>query len=99
MRYQHDFPDQVLLQPTPDNVLQRDIDSLRARGRDVEKHDIRFVEDDWEQPTVGAWGLGWEVWAEGMEVTQCTYFQQVAGSALDRIPGTVPYGRARPAVV
>jgi glycyl-tRNA synthetase alpha chain len=99
MRFQHYFQYQVLLKPTPDNVLQLDIDSLRAMGLDTEKHDIRFVEDDWEQPTVGAWGLGWEVWADGMEVTQFTYFQQVAGMELDLIPAEITYGMDRLAMV
>ena len=99
MRFQHYFQYQVLLKPTPDNVLQLYVDSLRAMGLDTEKHDIRFVEDDWEQPTVGAWGLGWEVWADGMEVTQFTYFQQVAGMELDLIPAEITYGMDRLAMV
>ncbi len=99
MRFQHYFQYQVLLKPTPDNVLQLYVDSLRAMGLDTEKHDIRFVEDDWEQPTVGAWGLGWEVWADGMEVTQFTYFQQVAGLELDLIPAEITYGMDRLAMV
>jgi glycyl-tRNA synthetase alpha chain len=99
MRFQHYFQYQVLLKPTPDDVLQLYIDSLRAMGLDTEKHDIRFVEDDWEQPTVGAWGLGWEVWADGMEITQFTYFQQVAGLELDLIPAEITYGLDRLAMV
>ena len=99
MRFQHYFQYQVLLKPTPDNVLQLYVDSLRAMGLDTEKHDIRFVEDDWEQPTVGAWGLGWEVWADGMEITQFTYFQQVAGMELDLIPAEITYGLDRLAMV
>jgi glycyl-tRNA synthetase alpha chain len=99
MRFQHYFQYQVLLKPTPDDVLQLYVDSLRAMGLDTEKHDIRFVEDDWEQPTVGAWGLGWEVWADGMEVTQFTYFQQVAGMELDLIPAEITYGLDRLAMV
>ncbi|MDX6453349.1 MAG: glycyl-tRNA synthetase alpha chain [Gaiellaceae bacterium] len=99
MRFQHYFQYQVLLKPTPDDVLQLYVDSLRAMGLDTEKHDIRFVEDDWEQPTVGAWGLGWEVWADGMEVTQFTYFQQVAGMELDLIPAEITYGMDRLAMV
>jgi glycyl-tRNA synthetase alpha chain len=99
MRFQHYFQYQVLLKPTPDNVLQLYVDSLRAMGLDVEKHDVRFVEDDWEQPTVGAWGLGWEVWADGMEITQFTYFQQVAGMELDLIPAEITYGLDRLAMV
>jgi glycyl-tRNA synthetase alpha chain len=99
MRFQHYFQYQVLLKPTPDDVLQLYVDSLRAMGLDTEKHDIRFVEDDWEQPTVGAWGLGWEVWADGMEITQFTYFQQVAGLELDLIPAEITYGLDRLAMV
>jgi glycyl-tRNA synthetase alpha chain len=99
MRFQHYFQYQVLLKPTPDDVLQLYVDSLRAMGLETEKHDIRFVEDDWEQPTVGAWGLGWEVWADGMEVTQFTYFQQVAGMELDLIPAEITYGLDRLAMV
>jgi len=99
MRFQHYFQYQVLLKPTPDDVLQLYIDSLRAMGLETEKHDLRFVEDDWEQPTVGAWGLGWEVWADGMEITQFTYFQQVAGMELDLIPAEITYGLDRLAMV
>jgi glycyl-tRNA synthetase alpha chain len=99
MRFQHYFQYQVLLKPSPDDVLALYIESLRAMGLDVEKHDIRFVEDDWEQPTVGAWGLGWEVWADGMEITQFTYFQQVAGMELDLIPAEITYGLDRLAMV
>jgi glycyl-tRNA synthetase alpha chain len=99
MRFQHYFQYQVLLKPTPDDVLQLYVESLRAMGLDTDKHDIRFVEDDWEQPTVGAWGLGWEVWADGMEITQFTYFQQVAGLELDLIPAEITYGMDRLAMV
>ena len=99
MRFQHYFQYQVLLKPTPDDVLELYLSSLRAMGLDIEKHDIRFVEDDWEQPTVGAWGLGWEVWADGMEITQFTYFQQVAGMELDLIPAEITYGLDRLAMV
>jgi glycyl-tRNA synthetase alpha chain len=99
MRFQHYFQYQVLLKPSPDDVLALYIESLRAMGLDVEKHDIRFVEDDWEQPTVGAWGLGWEVWADGMEITQFTYFQQVAGMELDLIPAEITYGLDRLSMV
>jgi glycyl-tRNA synthetase alpha chain len=99
MRFQHYFQYQVLLKPTPGNVLELYLDSLRAMGLDTQKHDIRFVEDDWEQPTVGAWGLGWEVWADGMEITQFTYFQQVAGMELDLIPAEITYGMDRLAMV
>jgi glycyl-tRNA synthetase alpha chain len=89
MRFQHYFQYQVLLKPTPDDVLQLYVDSLRAMGLDTDKHDIRFVEDDWEQPTVGAWGLGWEVWADGMEITQFTYL----------VPAEITYGMDRLAMV
>ena len=99
MRFQHYFQYQVLLKPTPDDVLELYLSSLRAMGLDTEKHDIRLVEDDWEQPTVGAWGLGWEVWADGMEITQFTYFQQVAGMELDLIPAEITYGMDRLAMV
>jgi glycyl-tRNA synthetase alpha chain len=99
MRFQHYFQYQVLLKPSPDDVLDLYLASLRAMGLDTDKHDIRFVEDDWEQPTVGAWGLGWEVWADGMEITQFTYFQQVAGMELDLIPAEITYGLDRLAMV
>jgi glycyl-tRNA synthetase alpha chain len=99
MRFQHYFQYQVLLKPSPDDVLELYLESLRVMGLDVDRHDIRFVEDDWEQPTVGAWGLGWEVWADGMEITQFTYFQQVAGMELDLIPAEITYGLDRLAMV
>jgi glycyl-tRNA synthetase alpha chain len=99
MRFQHYFQYQVLLKPSPDDVLDLYLESLRAMGLENERHDIRFVEDDWEQPTVGAWGLGWEVWADGMEITQFTYFQQVAGMELDLIPAEITYGMDRLAMV
>ena len=78
-RLQHYFQFQAILKPSPDNIQELYLDSLRALGIDPSEHDIRFVEDDWESPTLGAWGLGWEVWLNGMEVTQFTYFQQVGG--------------------
>lgn len=78
-RLQHYFQFQVILKPSPDNVQELYLDSLRALGIDPAEHDIRFVEDNWESPTLGAWGLGWEVWLDGMEVTQFTYFQQCGG--------------------
>ncbi|WP_240810456.1 glycine--tRNA ligase subunit alpha [Formicincola oecophyllae] len=84
-RLQHYYQYQVLLKPTPEDSQKLLLDSYRAIGIDPDKHDIRFVEDDWENPTIGAWGLGWEVWCDGMEVTQFTYFQQVGG-----IPTVVP---------
>jgi glycyl-tRNA synthetase alpha chain len=99
MRFQHYFQYQVILKPQPANVLDLYLDSLRAIGLDTTKHDVRFVEDDWEQPTVGAWGLGWEVWCDGMEVTQFTYFQQLGGLDLDLIPAEITYGLDRLAMI
>ena len=78
-RLQHYYQFQVILKPSPANVLELYLDSLGVLGIDKHVHDVRFVEDDWESPTLGAWGLGWEVWLNGMEVTQFTYFQQVGG--------------------
>ena len=78
-RLQHYYQYQVVLKPAPSNILELYLGSLEALGFDLKKNDIRFVEDDWENPTLGAWGLGWEVWCDGMEVTQFTYFQQVGG--------------------
>lgn len=94
-RMQHYYQFQVLLKPSPDNVQELYLDSLRTIGIEVEKHDIRFVEDDWESPTLGAWGLGWEVWLNGMEVTQFTYFQQVGGFECDPVPAEITYGLER----
>src|ERR687888_33753 len=95
MRFQHYFQYQVILKPSPNDVLDVYLDSLRAIGLDTARHDIRFVEDDWEQPTVGAWGLGWEVWCDGMEITQFTYFQQVGGIEVDLVAGEITYGLER----
>lgn len=86
---------QVLLKPNPDNIVELYLDSLKAIGVDPLKHDIRFVEDNWEAPSQGAWGLGWEVWMDGMEITQFTYFQQVGGIALKPISGEITYGLER----
>lgn len=86
---------QVILKPSPDNVLEMYWDSLKAVGIDPLEHDLRLVEDDWEQPTLGAWGLGWEVWIDGMEATQFTYFQQVGGIELDPICAEITYGLER----
>jgi glycyl-tRNA synthetase alpha chain len=86
-RFQHYFQYQVVLKPAPENVLDLYFGSLEAVGIDLKKHDVRLVEDDWEGPTLGAWGLGWEVWCDGMEVTQFTYFQQLGGLELDLIQG------------
>jgi len=94
-RFQHYFQYQVVLKPAPENVLDLYFDSLRALGIDTGKHDVRLVEDDWEGPTLGAWGLGWEVWIDGMEVTQFTYFQQLGGLELDLIPAEITYGLER----
>jgi glycyl-tRNA synthetase alpha chain len=94
-RFQHYFQYQVVLKPAPENVLDLYFGSLEAVGIDPMRHDIRFVEDDWESPTLGAWGLGWEVWCDGMEVTQFTYFQQLGGLELDLIPAEMTYGLER----
>jgi glycyl-tRNA synthetase alpha chain len=94
-RFQHYFQYQVLLKPAPEDVLDLYFESLRALGIDTDKHDVRLVEDDWEGPTLGAWGLGWEVWIDGMEVTQFTYFQQLGGLELDLIPAEITYGLER----
>jgi glycyl-tRNA synthetase alpha chain len=94
-RFQHYFQYQVILKPAPADVLDRYFGSLAAIGIDLERHDPRLVEDDWEQPTLGAWGLGWEVWLDGMEVTQFTYFQQLGGLELDLIPAEMTYGLER----
>ncbi|MCQ9615853.1 glycine--tRNA ligase subunit alpha [Paenalcaligenes niemegkensis] len=94
-RLQHYYQYQVVLKPAPENIVDLYIGSLKALGINPKQHDIRFVEDDWENPTLGAWGLGWEVWLNGMEVTQFTYFQQVGG--LDCVPATgeITYGLER----
>lgn len=86
---------QVMLKPSPPDLQQLYLDSLTAIGIDVTAHDIRFVEDDWESPTLGAWGLGWEVWCDGMEVTQFTYFQQVGGFDCSPVAGELTYGLER----
>ncbi len=99
MRFQHYFQYQVLLKPNPPDVLDLYLASLAAIGLDTALHDIRFVEDDWEQPTVGAWGLGWEVWCDGMEITQFTYFQQLGGLDLDLVPAEITYGLDRLAML
>ena len=94
-RLQHYYQFQVILKPSPDDVQDQYLGSLDALGIDVHAHDIRFVEDDWESPTLGAWGLGWEVWCDGMEVTQFTYFQQVGGIDCDPVPVELTYGMER----
>ncbi len=94
-RLQHYYQFQVVLKPAPANILELYLGSLEALGFDLKKNDIRFVEDDWENPTLGAWGLGWEVWLNGMEVTQFTYFQQVGGIDCKPITGEITYGLER----
>ncbi|MCU0641142.1 MAG: glycine--tRNA ligase subunit alpha [Candidatus Margulisbacteria bacterium] len=91
----HYFQYQVIMKPSPLNIQDLYLDSLRAIGIDPAKHDVRFVEDNWESPTLGAWGTGWEVWAEGMEVTQFTYFQQCGGFDCQPIPVEITYGLER----
>ena len=94
-RLQHYYQFQVILKPSPADVLDKYLASLAALGIDAANHDIRFVEDDWESPTLGAWGLGWEVWCDGMEVTQFTYFQQVGGIDCDPVSAEITYGLER----
>ena len=94
-RLQHYYQFQVILKPSPAESQQLYLDSLTALGIDVSLHDIRFVEDDWESPTLGAWGLGWEVWLDGMEVSQFTYFQQVGGIECDPVSTELTYGLER----
>lgn len=94
-RLQHYYQYQVILKPNPENLQELYLKSLEVIGIDPLKHDIRFVEDDWESPTLGAWGLGWEVWCDGMEVTQFTYFQQVGGFDCKPVAGELTYGLER----
>lgn len=94
-RLQHYYQFQVVLQPSPDDVQELYLNSLRAIGIVPEEHDVRFVEDNWESPTLGAWGLGWEVWIDGMEVTQFTYFQQVGGFECKPVAAEITYGLER----
>lgn len=94
-RFQHYYQFQVILKPSPENIQELYLNSLYALGIDPKKHDIRFVEDDWESPTLGAWGLGWEVWCDGMEVSQFTYFQQVGGFDCSPVAGELTYGLER----
>ena len=94
-RLQHYYQFQVVLKPSPDNIQELYLGSLRELGIDTLVHDIRFVEDNWESPTLGAWGLGWEVWLNGMEVTQFTYFQQVGGLECKPVTGEITYGLER----
>ncbi len=94
-RLQHYYQFQVILKPSPDNIQDLYLQSLSELGINALQHDIRFVEDDWESPTLGAWGLGWEVWLNGMEVTQFTYFQQVGGIECRPVSGEITYGLER----
>ena len=94
-RLQHYYQYQVIIKPSPDNIKQTYLKSLSAIGIDVKNHDIRFVEDDWESPTLGAVGLGWEVWGDGMEITQFTYFQQMTGLECKPVPVEMTYGLER----
>jgi glycyl-tRNA synthetase alpha chain len=94
-RLQHYYQFQVMLKPSPINIQQLYLDSLKELGIDTLVHDIRFVEDNWESPTLGAWGLGWEIWLNGMEVTQFTYFQQVGGIECAPVTGEITYGLER----
>ncbi len=94
-RLQHYYQFQVILKPSPDDIQEVYLDSLTALGIDSGMHDIRFVEDDWESPTLGAWGLGWEVWCDGMEVSQFTYFQQIGGIDCNPVSGEITYGLER----
>jgi glycyl-tRNA synthetase alpha chain len=94
-RLQHYYQLQVILKPSPDDIQDLYLQSLEAIGIDLLAHDVRFVEDDWESPTLGAWGLGWEVWCDGMEITQFTYFQQVGGYDCQPVSGELTYGLER----
>ena len=94
-RLQHYYQFQVVMKPSPDNIQELYLGSLQAMGVDPQVHDIRFVEDNWESPTLGAWGLGWEVWLNGMEVTQFTYFQQAGGLECYPVTGEITYGLER----
>jgi len=94
-RMQHYYQYQVVLKPSPVDILELYLGSLKALGLDLVRNDVRFVEDDWENPTLGAWGLGWEVWLNGMEITQFTYFQQVGGLDCNPVTGEITYGLER----
>ncbi|MBN2497558.1 MAG: glycine--tRNA ligase subunit alpha [Deltaproteobacteria bacterium] len=98
-RLQHYYQFQVILKPSPEDAQELYLSSLRSIGIRLEDHDVRFVEDDWESPTLGAWGLGWEVWIDGMEVTQFTYFQQAGGFDLKPVPVELTYGLERLAML
>ncbi|MFM9413231.1 glycine--tRNA ligase subunit alpha [Peptococcus simiae] len=94
-RLQHYYQYQVILKPSPENIQELYLKSLEVLGIDMSRHDVRFVEDNWESPTLGAWGLGWEVWLDGMEVTQFTYFQQCGGIDCSPVSGEITYGLER----
>jgi len=94
-RLQHYYQYQVVLKPSPEDIQDLYLDSLRALGLNLKQHDVRFVEDDWESPTLGAWGLGWEVWLDGMEITQFTYFQEVGSLPCKPVLGEITYGLER----
>ena len=94
-RLQHYYQYQVIIKPAPANIQDLYIESLASLGIDPNEHDIRFVEDDWENPSTGAWGLGWEVWLDGMEITQFTYFQQLGGLDMENVPAELTYGIER----
>ena len=94
-RLQHYYQYQVIIKPAPANIQELYIESLASLGIDPSEHDIRFVEDDWENPSTGAWGLGWEVWLDGMEITQFTYFQQLGGLDMENVPAEITYGIER----
>ncbi|MCU4138339.1 MAG: Glycyl-tRNA synthetase [Thermodesulfobacteria bacterium] len=94
-RLQHYYQYQVIIKPSPDDIQDVYLESLKALGIDPKEHDIRFVEDDWESPTLGAWGLGWEVWLDGMEITQFTYFQQIGGYDCNPVTVEITYGLER----
>ncbi|HET8873954.1 MAG TPA: glycine--tRNA ligase subunit alpha [Gaiellaceae bacterium] len=94
-RFQHYYQLQVILKPAPEDILDQYFGSLESVGIDTRTHDVRLVEDDWEGPTLGAWGLGWEVWVDGMEVTQFTYFQQLGGLDVEVVSGEITYGLER----
>ena len=94
-RLQHYYQYQVIIKPAPANIQELYIESLASLGINPDEHDIRFVEDDWENPSTGAWGLGWEVWLDGMEITQFTYFQQLGGIDMENVPAELTYGIER----
>jgi glycyl-tRNA synthetase alpha chain len=94
-RFQQFYQVQVILKPAPEDILDQYFESLEVLGIDTKRHDVRLVEDDWEGPTLGAWGLGWEVWVDGMEVTQFTYFQQLGGMDVEVVSGEITYGTER----